>query len=393
MNLAAVIGASYGDEGKGHVVASLASSETLVVRHSGGAQAGHTVVDSGGRRHVFHHFGSGTLKGARTFLSQYFTVNPMVFVDEWEALKQLGTEPFPHIDTACAITTPWDILLNQAVEKSRGDKRHGSCGLGLWETEVRQQGQYRFSYLDLISLSPGMVWDRLNRIRKEYVPARMKRLRITELAAHEETGLIDHFMRDLDFLKNHSVPRTWCPEMFSREKDIIFEGSQGLGLDPENPDAGPHVTTSYPGLPNVGLLLEQGHSRDSLSVYYVTRPYFTRHGAGPLENELTHKPYIGVEDPTNVENEWQGALRFGWFDVPSFIERISNDRYCVTPLDIFPTIVFTCIDQCDDEVKWVDENGLHTTTLGGLIDRIRKTIGFHVEFMTGTGPGSSLHTL
>jgi len=75
-----VIGANYGDEGKGAAVDRLATeagAQCLVVRFNGGAQAGHTVETPDGRRHVFSHFGAGSFAGARTFLSRFFVSNPI----------------------------------------------------------------------------------------------------------------------------------------------------------------------------------------------------------------------------------------------------------------------------------------------------------------------------
>src|SRR5262245_5537631 len=89
----AVIGAGYGDEGKGVLVDALASTRsgpTVVVRSNGGAQAGHTVTLPDGRRHVFHHFGAGALAGAATHLSRFFVHHPMLFASEREALIALG---------------------------------------------------------------------------------------------------------------------------------------------------------------------------------------------------------------------------------------------------------------------------------------------------------------
>lgn len=75
----AVIGAGFGDEGKGLMTDYCCQRPkyTTVVRFNGGAQAGHTVVTPDGRRHVFSHFGSGTLRGAATFLSRFFICNPI----------------------------------------------------------------------------------------------------------------------------------------------------------------------------------------------------------------------------------------------------------------------------------------------------------------------------
>src|SRR5687767_2778700 len=161
MRLSAVIGASYGDEGKGRTVDFLADALTLVVRFNGGAQAGHTVVLPDGRRHVFHHFGSGTFKGAETFLSQHFIMNPIMYCRELKELPAVRVTADPR----CRITTPWDMMLNQAVEAKRGNDRHGSCGLGINETVTRELQGFFLSLSDLGDTST--LREKLELIRNE----------------------------------------------------------------------------------------------------------------------------------------------------------------------------------------------------------------------------------
>ena len=125
----AVIGSAYGDEGKGLAVDALTSrarrarEDVCVVRSNGGAQAGHTVVTPEGRRHVFSHIGAGALAGARTHLSRFFVVNPMVFGREATNLGAHILEQGVTIDPRAPVTTPWDMLLNQGVERARGPAR------------------------------------------------------------------------------------------------------------------------------------------------------------------------------------------------------------------------------------------------------------------------------
>ena len=89
MRATAVIGAGFGDCGKGHVTDFLANARTTVVRYCSGANAGHTVVRDG-KRHVFRHFGSGTLRGAETYLSRFFIHNPILYFQELRTLYDLA---------------------------------------------------------------------------------------------------------------------------------------------------------------------------------------------------------------------------------------------------------------------------------------------------------------
>ena len=94
----AVIGANFGDEGKGLATDALAADlmsrglDPVVVRSNGGAQAGHT-VETQGRRHVFHHVGSGAFPGARTHLSRFFVAHPALLQRELQELRPLLPAP------------------------------------------------------------------------------------------------------------------------------------------------------------------------------------------------------------------------------------------------------------------------------------------------------------
>ena len=118
MLVKAVIGANYGDEGKGLVTNFLVEQaienkrKVAGVLNNGGAQRGHTVVKDN-IRHVFHHFGSGTLNNAPTFITDQFVLNPIVFVEEYKELLELGIEPKVYIDKNALITLPYDMMINQ----------------------------------------------------------------------------------------------------------------------------------------------------------------------------------------------------------------------------------------------------------------------------------------
>ena len=87
----AVIGANFGDEGKGLMTDLFCRTDSSVIniRSNGGAQAGHTVCTSDGKRHIFSHIGSGSFAGADTYLSEFFILNPMLFSREQREFVQL----------------------------------------------------------------------------------------------------------------------------------------------------------------------------------------------------------------------------------------------------------------------------------------------------------------
>ena len=338
----AVVGAQFGDEGKGLLVDALATPSTLVVRHNGGAQAGHTVVTPDGRRHAFRHVGAGALRGAATLLSRFFVVNPVVFADEILALAERRVEPTVYVDWRAPVTTPFDVMLNVAAERARGPGRHGSCGLGVNETVTRQAEQPLVA--DDLTRSPAALRAILRRIKDDYVPRRCAALEITPPSELETAGLIDAFVGDCRAFVGRTLQVDDALRLAAHDGDLLFEGAQGLGLDERAPWF-PHVTRSRPGLPNVAALLREAKREEPVHVHYVTRCYVTRHGAGPLSNEVDGHPYGWTGPETNVANAHQGPLRYARMNTLVLAAHVAADLASAAGTDRRPSLFVTCLDQ------------------------------------------------
>jgi len=319
-----IIGSCFGDEGKGLATDFYANhfgNDALVVRFNGGAQAGHTVVTPEGQRHVFSHIGSGSLAGAATYLSRFFVCHPMFFFDEYQQLDALNITPRVYVDRDCPITTPFDVMLNQKLEESRGVNRHGSCGLGFGETlERHRHARFRLIADDLGQ--PERVAEILRAIREHYVPQRLKALGLSSIAdVAQLPGIIERFMEDSRLFS--TIVRITDARILQAGFELIFEGAQGLLLDMDR-GRFPYVTRSNTGLKNVATLAQEA-GIDELSVSYVSRWYATRHGAGPLPFEQDTMPDEDFKDLTNQPNAWQGSLRLGLLDTDALIAAVRTD--------------------------------------------------------------------
>lgn len=311
MTARVVIGANFGDEGKGLVTDWLCSQGAgVVVRFNGGAQAGHTVVTPDGERHVFRHIGSGTLCGVPTFLSQFFVCNPLLFFRERQELIDLGFHPEVYAHPDCLVTTFMDMLINQAKETARADKRHGSCGIGFHETIVRSQ-------LPELKITMSDLWNGGKRLPQQLdeICGKWAKYRAGEAYPAPATAIESFIETCNDFAQ------TVNPLGIGQCKDIVFEGSQGLCLDQNNKRFFPHVTHSNTGIKNVELLCRQA-GIDRKEVYYVSRTYLTRHGAGPLPGE---DAAMRFEDDTNHQTMFQGPLRFAPLDFGELRQRCDQD--------------------------------------------------------------------
>lgn len=339
MKTYAVIGRGFGDEGKGLAVDYLASQKgkTLVVRHNGGAQSGHT-VEIPGKRFVFHELSSGSFRGAHTLWAKTFYPDLYKLIEEYQAfeacIKDCQGERSIKIfaDVRAQITIVDDVFINMALETKRGENRHGSCGMGINEADLRSRAGYGISVSDIFSLSEEEIQDKWKRIRKEYIPKRLLELKLTL----SEMGEYGQMLADEDVLKNairemvkakaYISPVTDMVSFIQDYDRIVFEAGQGLLLDANCTESMPHVTASRTGLMNpMAICEEMGISLDE--VLYVTRSYLTRHGAGPLKYPC-NKEILGeiCEDQTNLWNHWQGSVRYGFHeDIDDFLKPVLSD--------------------------------------------------------------------
>lgn len=332
MVIKVVIGANFGDEGKGLMTdyfchqSTLRGEKTLVVLHNGGAQRGHTVVTPDGNRHVFHHFGSGTLVGADTYLSEEFVLNPMIFRQEWGELESMKAIQKVYVNHTCRVTTPFDMILNQIIEESRDNARHGSCGMGIHETMIRDVCNYPIEmwfdssdeakryYLKEIR---NYLSERLLDFGINKIPDNWKEIVNSDL-------LIENFISELNFMgRNISIRFDRFIEYYDC---VVFENGQGLLLDQNNNEYYPHLTPSNTGIRNPLEIISKIDCKLNIEVCYVTRTYLTRHGAGRLDGECDKQEINpDMQDLTNVPNPHQGTLRYAKLIEKSLEERILKD--------------------------------------------------------------------
>lgn len=394
-NVKVIIGANFGDEGKGHITNYVCSQSKnpIVIRFNSGSQAGHTVVSEDRTRHVFGHFGSGTFLGTPTFLSRYFAVNPLTFLKEKSELEGKNINPVVYADGECVITTIYDMLINQIAETIRGENRHGSCGIGFNETLVRNRDKkYSLKIKDIIIkdnneviFNIALLKRILFIIKKEYVPKRLKELNITNIPEEfipilNSDALIDNFLNDMnEFIKSIKIKK--FTQIVNDFDTLVFEGAQGLMLH-QNYKYFPHVTPSNTGIENVIELLrdefddEETRQNIDIEVIYITRSYLTRHGAGPMPGELNNKPYEKIEDLTNIPNRYQGTLRFGLLNLDLLKENIEADfnKSLNSQFKIRKSLAITCLDQIDDKALFIKNERKVSAEVEQFIKEISQTI-------------------
>lgn len=357
MKFKVVIGANYGDEGKGMVCEALcrSSEKPVVVMTNGGCQRGHT-VDMPENRHVFHHFGSGAMLGVPTYFPASYLMNPMKYVEEYSELERAGFRPVCVRSPGCTVQLPSDVLVNRVLESSRPE-RYGSVGWGIWEAVVRKSKGWgvsvgEFARLPLRSrkalcreMTARFVEERISGSGLKIDAGLYRRMR----DLFDSDGFLEHFSQDFDFMYRSSTLTHMDDLLDGDFGTAVFENSQGLLLDCEYSGDPVHSTPSRTGMNGVVECLESEGldcgvlSAASVDAYYVSRTYLTRHGAGPFREEVED---CTLPDATNAENEWQGRIRFGRFDGRScrdLIGRIEADSKKVPSADV--RLVITHCDE------------------------------------------------
>ena len=322
MKIRAVIGKNFGDEGKGLAVdyfsllAQKQNKKCLVIRHNGGAQAGHT-VDFPDKRVIFHQLSSGSFRGTDTLWSETFLPDLYKLGEEINDFQKFsGLTPTVYGDKHCRCVYIDDILINMALETARGENRHGSCGMGINEAVTRSaQKEFCMPLGNIKGMNSQELFSTLKRIRKNYVPLRLKELGldIKNCGQYGELLTDDTVLENTaeQMCRNSKFIKIFSPHLLSNYEEIIFEGAQGLLLDEFYLLYAPHLTSSRTGAYNPDHFCLKYMPAETLELVYVTRTYVTRHGCGPLPyaDLFNHTKYY-IVDKTNIPNDWQGTLRF-----------------------------------------------------------------------------------
>ena len=327
----AVIGLGFGDEGKGLVTDFYASENpgSTVIRYSGGQQAGHQVALSDGSNHVFSNFGSGTLRGCKTYWYKTCTIDPIGIMNELDVLLAKGHKPKLIIDPRCPITTPYEIKKNITDEAING---HGSCGLGINATWQREEKFYSLIAGDLLN---SVVFNiKLEQLRKYY----------------PTVVLMNSFLIACnELLQSPYVTILKYGDKFNSNKVVIFEGSQGILLD-QYDGFFPNVTRSNTGVTNIIEITTD------IRFNFVTRAYQTRHGNGPMTNEnIPHNIKVNPNE-TNKLHAHQGIFRRSILDLN--LLKYALDRQTPYSYKKDTRLFITCLDHIENEWKFTIDGKL-----------------------------------
>ncbi|MBZ4416991.1 adenylosuccinate synthase [Myxococcus sp. RHSTA-1-4] len=312
-----VIGAQWGDEGKGKVVDLLTEHAQVVVRFQGGNNAGHTLV-VGGQKTVLHLIPSGILHPGKTcVIGNGVVVDPAVLVGEIDALKARGflkDDGQLLISDNAHVIFPWHKLLDSFREKARGGSAIGTTGRGIgpsYEDKVARRG---IRMRDL--LNP----ERLRKRIEERLPLALEELK--DLCAQAGADVpqleVPQVLAEFSALGERLKPYVhdaslYLSEQVRRGARILFEGAQGTLLDVDH-GTYPFVTSSNCVAGNAAVGSGLGPTAID-KVMGISKAYTTRVGGGPFPTELNDA--IG-EQLRKVGDEFGATTgrprRCGWLD-------------------------------------------------------------------------------
>lgn len=340
MSVMAIVGAQWGDEGKGKIIDELANHADYVVRYQGGGNAGHRVV-YGAKEFAFRLVPSGMLHpGVKCVIGNGVVVDPKALIAELDQLRALDLDISRlYISDRAHVVMPYHMVLDRVEEESRGAEKIGATMRGIGPAYVDKYSRVGIRMADL--LDPDTF-----RAKLASTLAQKNRM-ITEIYGEQPLSLeVIHteYVGYAQRLRSHVIDtQAMLQQAVKDGKALLLEGAQGALLDV---DFGtyPYVTSSstIAGNASTGAGLSPRSVEHIMGVY---KAYITRVGAGPMPTELYDESgdqlrKLGHEFGTNTGR----PRRCGWFDAVAgrFVSRLNGlDSIAIMKLDVldsFPTI-------------------------------------------------------
>ncbi len=302
-----VVGAQFGDEGKGKVTDLLAEKSDWVVRYGGGNNAGHTVVVNS-HTYKFHLLPSGLARNKKSCIGAGCVIDPKVLVQE---LEQFGGKVPLHIDPRAQMILPYHILQDAAGEKKAGEKKIGTTGRGIGPCYSDRCLRIGIRFGDFVN--PIVFKQRLQTLyenKKDSLESSHgnENVPLPEKIVAEYTEFAEKlkpYLSDVSLVVSNALQ--------SKEK-VLFEGAQGTFLDN---DFGtyPFVTSSHPLA--AGAFVGTGIGPISnCRIVGVSKAYVTRVGSGPFPTELNNETGEKIRQKGQEFGTTTGRpRRCGWLDL------------------------------------------------------------------------------
>lgn len=339
MSTMAIIGAQWGDEGKGKITDLLGQKADYVVRFQGGNNAGHTII-VGDNKIVLHQIPSGILhENCTSIIAHGVVFEPQAFIEELEKVKSqitITSERLKISLNATVITSYHKIL--DAIREGKGKRKIGTTGKGIGPAYEDKIGRRAVKVKDLLDLE--VLKNKLSISLEEKEHLFKSLYQIEYPTVEEEANRLFSLGQQLkDYITDTF---SLLDEAHSNNKKILFEGAQGVLLDIDY-GSYPYVTSSSTGAAGIftGAGLASGTVNEKLG---IVKAYTTRVGEGPMPTELNNQMGDTIQKVGNEFGATTGRRRrCGWLDLP--ILKYSVKASAITSIALTKLDVLSGLDE------------------------------------------------
>ncbi|RMI29346.1 adenylosuccinate synthase [Nocardia stercoris] len=333
-----LIGAQWGDEGKGKATDLLGGRVQWVVRYQGGNNAGHTVVLPNGDNFALHLIPSGILTpGVTNVIGNGVVVDPGVLLAELAGLEQRGVDTDRLLLSADAhLIMPYHVAIDKVTERFLGNKKIGTTGRGIgpcYQDKVARVGVRVADVLD-------------EKILTQKVEAALEfknqvLVKIYNRRALDPQQVVDEVLAQAEGFKHRiSDTRLLLNQALESGETVLLEGSQGTLLDVDH-GTYPYVTSSNPTAGGAAVGSGVGPNKIT-AVLGILKAYTTRVGSGPFPTELFDESGAYLAKTGGEVGVTTGrARRTGWFDavIARYATRVNGiTDYFLTKLDVLSSL-------------------------------------------------------
>lgn len=313
MSTLVILGAQWGDEGKGKITDYLAETAEVVVRFQGGNNAGHT-VEVGDKQYKLHLIPSGIINGKKlNIIGNGVVLDPLAFFSELEYLKNMGldiNEENLIVSDRANVIMPYHKVLDQLKEKARGKNDIGTTGKGIGPAYTDKVERSGIRVCDL--LHPESLREKISQNLQEknqYIVKILGGEAIDPEIVYENYLALGERLRP--FVRDTSVV---LYNEIRKNKKILFEGAQGMLLDIDY-GTYPFVTSSNTTAGGVASGSGIGPNTIEKAIG-VTKAYTTRVGKGPFPTELEDETGVWIREKGHEYGTTTGrSRRCGWLDL------------------------------------------------------------------------------
>lgn len=328
-----VVGAQWGDEGKGKIIDFLAEQANMVVRYQGGNNAGHTVV-VGDQEYKLHLIPSGILYPNKCcVIGNGVVVDPAVLLKELSYLEDRGIDTNNlRISANSHVIMPYHRLLDKLEEERKGEAKIGTTGRGIGPAYMDKSARIGIRMVDLLDKEVFTEKLQANLAQKNQIIEQIYGQKGFTLAE-----ILDQYLEYAEQIRKYITDTSLIiNEAIDQDEKVLFEGAQGTLLDLDH-GTYPYVTSSHPIAGGVCIGAGVGPTRIKRALG-VVKAYTTRVGEGPFPTELLDELGERIRQEGHEFGTTTGRpRRCGWLDVVMlrYAVRISGlDSIAVTKLDV-----------------------------------------------------------